>query len=190
MKRVLAFSLVVIAVIIGGWYLFLGRPAEIRLQSLEKEISTEKKKMGTYRVALARFDERIKEYNQLHSTIVDYQVSFSGRDEVVALYHVLDSLCHRPGYHLDEITPSLEEVVRFLREWAQSDSTITIPIRIKISGNYRSLAQLVQEVEQSEYFSRLVFCRLSGSEDIYPQCALDVTFIAGLSNRLEMFDFE
>jgi hypothetical protein len=167
-----------------------GRPMQLRIAKTEKRIAAETKKLNAYQEALVRFDDRIREYNELHSSIENGKAVFSGKDEVFALYKTLGSLCHQPGYHLDEITPSVEEVIQFLREWARSDSTITIPIRIKAEADYTLLADLIKAVEQSEYFNRLTFCRLRGSDKLYPQCALDLTFIAGLDNRLEMFDLE
>jgi len=190
MKRTIIFSLMIFAVIIGGWYLLLGQPAKARVATIEKDIFAERRKLGAYRVALARFDEMIKEYNRLNTSFDEYPVSFSGKDEVVSLYQVLDSLCHQPGYNLKEITPSLEDVIQFLREWAQSDSTITIPIRVKIEASYSSLAQLIEAVEESKYFNRLTFCRLNGSDNLYPDCSLDLIFVASLGNRMEMFDLE
>jgi len=190
MRRTLIISLVVIVAIMGGWYLSMGRPIKNRLTEIAKKIGAEDKKVAAYQDALSRFEDQIKEYNQLNSTLDQHPISFSGKDEVINIYHVLDSLCHQPGYRLNEITPSVEEVISFLRQWARSDSTITIPIRIKIEADYRSLAQLVKEVEKSKYFDHLKFCRLYGSQDLYPRCGLDLIFVAGLSNRLEMFDLE
>jgi hypothetical protein len=190
MKRTLILSIIAVVIIAGGWYLTWGQPLMTRIVAIDADISVEEKKLTAYREALMRFDERIKEYNRLHTKINDNPVIFSGRDEVVTLYHALDSLCHQPGYKLEEITPSLEEVIQFLREWAQSDSLISIPLRIKIRATYRSLAQLVMAIEESRYFSHLTFCRLYGSDEMYPYCALDVAFMAGLSNRQEMFGFE
>ena len=190
MRQTILLSLMVLAVIVGGWYFLLGHPTQTRLTNMEEEITAESRKLGAYRVALSRFDEMIKEYNRLNTSLDQYPVSFSGKDEVVSLYHDLDSLCHQPGYQLNEITPSLEEVIQFLRDWAQSDSTMTIPIRVKIEGSYKSLAQLIEAIEESKYFNRLSLCRLNGSDNLYPDCSLDLIFVAGLGNRMEMFDFE
>lgn len=190
MKRTLIKSLIAAVCIIGGWYLAWGRPAMMRISTVEKNIAAEEKKLTTYREGLLRFEEQIREYQRLHAEMTDNPVMFSGRDEVVALYHALDSICHQPGYRLEEITPSLEDVIRFLRKWTQSDTLISIPLRIKIRATYRSLAQLVKVIEESRYFNHLSFCRLYGSDEMYPYCALDVAFMAGLSNRKERFDFE
>jgi hypothetical protein len=190
MKRTLPFSLVMIAVIIGGWYFMMGKPTKARIAVLQKDIRTESKKLSAYRDALTRFNDRIKEHERLNLTIEDSPLLFSGKDEVISLYHELDSLCHQPGYELHEITPSLDEVIQFLREWAQSDSMVTIPIRIKMEATYRSLANLIKAIEESRYYQHLKICRIYGTEDLYPRCHFDVTFIAGLNNRLELFDLE
>jgi hypothetical protein len=190
MKRTTLISLALVAVIIGGWYLTLGKPIKARIADLTKKVAAEDKKLAAYRDALAQFNDRIDEYNGMQTEPKSKAVIFSGRDEVVTLYHDLDSLCHQPGYRLDEITPSVDEVISFLREWERSDSTINIPIRIRIDADYRSLASLIEALEKSKYFERLSTCRLRGSENLFPRCDVDVTFIAGLSNRLEMFDLE
>ena len=190
MRHTLIISLIVIIAIMGGWYLSLGRPATDHIARLDKEIHAEAGKLKAYQEALASFNDRIQEYNRIDSVLERQSIPYSGKDEVIALYHVLDSLCHRPGYKLNEITPSVEEVIRFLRQWTRADSTISIPIRIKIEADYKILARLVKEIERGEYFENLRDCRVYGSETLYPRCGLDLTFVAGLTNRLEMFDLE
>jgi hypothetical protein len=190
MKRILIISPVLLAVIVGGWYLFWGHSIQVRIDRTEKRIQAEQKKLRTYHEALTRFEDRIREYSRLHSAIETEMKSFSGKDEVIALYKTLDSMCSQPGYRLGEITPSVEEVIQFLREWARADSTITVPIRIKAEADFRLLAQLVRAIEENECFNGLASCSVRGSDELYPECSIDMTIIAGLGNRMEMFDFE
>ena len=68
MKRVLFISVFLMAVIIGGWYMFVGRPIQGRIAEADMKIGTEEKKLKSYHQALARFEDRIKEYNQFHIT--------------------------------------------------------------------------------------------------------------------------
>lgn len=190
MSRAVAYPMAVVILILGGWYLLWARPMDARMAGWNDAIRTEELKLTAYRQALTRFNEHIEEYNRLHAIAEKTPPVFSAADEITALYQALDSLCHRPGYRLEEITPSLDEVIRFLRQWPHSDSTASIPIRLRVRAAYRPLAQILEMLEQSKYFQRVTFCRVSGSDELYPQCALDLAFRAGLNNRLEMFNLE
>jgi len=175
----------------GGWYFSLGKPMAESMKEIENQICAEDQKLTTYQEALARSHEQIEAFhkhkNESHNRPV---IPFSGEDEMIALYTALDSLCHEPGYNLHEITPSLEETIRFLRQWARADTSLSMPIRIKIDSGYRRLARLIESIEAHRYFNRMQACRLYGSDQLYPDCALDVSFTARLGNRMELFDLE
>ena len=66
----------------------------------------------------------------------------------------------------------------------------SIPIGIKIEGRYRALYDLMETIENSVYFDHLVGCRISGNEELYPDCQLELSFIAGLYNRKGILDLE
>jgi hypothetical protein len=185
---VIAFFLVL--AIPGAWYVFWGKSLANERCELNKQIQAEQQKLSTYRMAMARFNNKIEEFRHLNSDSKRPATPFSGENEVIGLYESLDSLCRQPEYRLDEITPSLEETIRYLRQWANSDSTLSMPIRIKINGDFRSLSRLIQTVERHRNFMRMDDCRIHASEQLYPDCTLDFTFIAGLGNRMELFGHE
>lgn len=184
MKRTVLISVILAVLIAGGWYVGFNRPAGVAIKSLRQQVQAEYQKLDTYRTCLTGIDNIIREVDSLNAAIGTDDRAFSGRDEVVILYRMIDSLCDRPQYTLEEITPSLEEVIRFLREWDSAESAVYIPIRIKILGPYRPLAELVGKVENGPYFDRLEFCRLAGSEKLYPDCRLELGFVAGLYNKM------
>jgi len=190
MRRTAIYSAMALVAIVGAWYLLWGRPLEHRVIMIKNSLRAEDDRLATYREALGRFENQMKDLRALNSAIDSGSVSFSGQDEIIALYSSLDSLCRRPEYQLEEITPSLQEMIRFLRQWSQSDSALSVPIRIKINGPFQPLAGLVKAVEGSRYFRRLDMCRMYGSDQLYPLCGLDLTFVAGLSHRMELFGHE
>jgi Tfp pilus assembly protein PilO len=190
MKKTLTFILLMLLAIPGGWYLFFGRALNAQSDLVKKEIAATEAKIAQFAAAMRNIEKHFDDYRRLNAVIADRQSSFSGRDEVVGLYRALDSLCHRRGYDKAEITPSLEQVIRFLREWARADSSVSIPISIRVEGSYRDLAELVAAVEQSPHFDHLDRCHLYGSERMAPRCGLDLTYVARLDNRMEFLDRE
>lgn len=190
MKKATLWILIALLAVPGGWYYFIGRSLAARTASLEKATIAVDTRIVHYANVLRNVEESMDEYRRLNAIFAGRQVSFSGKDEVVGLYHALDSLCRQPGYDGAEITPSLEQVIRFLREWAQADSAVSIPISIRVNGSYNDLATLVEAVEQSRHFDHLALCRVNGSKQLYPRCGLDLTYFAKLDNRMELFDRE
>lgn len=190
MRKAGVIAVLLVLAIPGAWYILWGKSLTQERRELNKQILVEQQELATYRVVLARFNTDIDKYRSMKSDSERPTTPFSGEDEIIGLYESLDSLCSQPGYRLEEITPSLEETIRYLRQWANSDSTLSMPIQIKINGNFRSLARLIGTVERHRNFLRVDDCRIHASEQLHPDCALDLTFIAGLGNRTELFGHE
>lgn len=190
MRKASLTAVFLVLAIPSAWYVFWGKSLANERRELERQIQAEQQKLSTYRMAMTRFNTKIDELQRLNSDSKRSTTPSSGENEVIGLYESLDSLCRQPGYQLDEITPSLNETIRYLRQWAISDSTLSMPIRIKINGNFRSLAGLIQSVERHRNFLRMDDCRIHASEQLYPDCNLDMTFIARLGNRMELFGHE
>jgi len=190
MKNQIGIALAIFVIIFGAWFVMFERPARARIDGLRTEINAADHKLETYRVGLNSLGTRSQEYDSLYHAVLSTQASFSGEEEVTALYQLLDSLCHQDSFILDEITPSLEEVIAFFRTWQSSSRRVNLPIRIKIRGEYRPLANLVKTVESSRFYDGIIACSVQGSEELYPNCYLDFAFTAGLNNRLEILDSE
>jgi len=44
----------------------------------------------------------------------------------------------------------------------------------------------VETVEKANYFDRPTIMQMRGSAELYPECALDFSFVANLGKRLEI----
>ena len=143
----------------------IGKPAEARIKEHQSALIVEKQKLDAYQIALSSIDNLIEENRKIHNALSDANTGFSGQDEVINLYHALDSICNQPGYKLKEITPSLKNVIKFLREWKSSESIVYLPINIKIKGKYRNLVKLTKEIENNLYFHHLSKCHFLASDE-------------------------
>lgn len=190
MKKTIGISAAIIILLVGGYYLSRGRMSSDEIGRLSNQIAREAGKLETYHAALKTIDVRHAEFLNLRHSLAAFGGDESGEDEIIYLYRSIDSLCRLPEYKLDEITPSLEAVILFFRKWKGDEAVIDIPIQIKINGPYRPLAKLVERIEQSDYFSRIEYCRVKGDNNLYPDCAMEIKFIAGLTNHTGMFGFE
>lgn len=191
MIKLTIIGTVIMLLCLAGFYLFIGKPADSRIKSLNDELFRESKKLEAYHACLANIDNLLKENQLLYSSIGNAGSSnFSGEDEVIALYQALDSLCNRPGYKMEEITPSLEEVIQFLRKWDNAESIVYLPMSVKIHAEFDDIVKLCKEIEQSVYFHHLTESHVHGSERLYPDCYFNLAFVAGLSNRMGLFSLE
>ncbi len=190
MKKLLIISTVMAVVLFGGWFMMIGKPTEARINGRQGALFADKQKLKAYQTALASIDNLIKENKKIYAAINNANAGFSGENEVINLYQTLDSICNQPDYKLDEITPSLKEVIVFLREWKSAESKVYLPINIKIRSSYKNLTQLTKEIENNLYFHHLTECHIMASNEYYPDCLLNISFKAGLSNRLGLFGIE
>lgn len=181
---------VIVTSLSTGWYFMFNNPAEAKIATLRLNVETAENKLRVYHEALRQIDEYLNQFDSLQAALIESGSSLSGTDEVITLYRFLDSLCGGQQYTLEEISPSLEEVIHFLKEWKKSESLAYIPIQIKIKARYIDLAELIEVIEASTCFDHLLSCRITGYPDLYPYCHLELVFSAGLFNRLGMFDFE
>ena len=190
MMRTIITATIIIIAIMGVWQTVFHKPLEARMDLQRINIEAERRKLESYRNALAQLPYQKTEYDSVCAVLGLNDVTFSGQDEVVSLYKALDSVCHLPEYKLEEITPSLDEVIQFLRKWESAEARVYIPITIQIEGDFVSLIRLTKNLEESAYFDRLTTAKISGSEELFPDCRLNIAFVAGLNNRLGMLDLE
>lgn len=190
MKKTIVTSLVIAAAVFGAWYTLLQKPAQARTETLKQEIFTQERKLAAYNAALSSITHKMQEYDSTCTELGLDEITYSGEDEVISLYRTMDSLCHQPGYTLEEITPSLDEVIQFLRKWESAEARVYIPINIKIKGDFGDLASLVADIENHAYFDHLENTKVTGSDELYPDCRLDIAFVAGLNNRMGMLGSE
>lgn len=183
MIRSLVTTLGIFLIVLIAWQVLLNKPLDRRIEISLGEIDLTEKKLTAYRVALHTIDRQMAEYRSLYDSYGLDSAAYTGHDEVVMLYRSLDSLCRQDGYDLIEITPSLMEVISFLRKWDSGQAVVEIPIRMRITGKYRALAQLVGQIERHDAFKHLTQCRVDGTDESYPDCLMDVAFVAGLTNR-------
>ncbi|MFH1701489.1 MAG: hypothetical protein ABIE07_12995 [Candidatus Zixiibacteriota bacterium] len=190
MIKLTVTGIAILLLFLGSFYLFIGRSADNRISLLNDELFRENKKLRAYHSSLANIDYLLAENQKIYSTIGNIGSNYSGEDEVIMLYRALDSLCHRPSYKLEEITPSLEEIIQFMRKWDNSESIVYLPISIKIRGEFEDITRFCEEIEQSVYFHHLAESHIIGSEGLYPDCHFKLAFVAGLSNRMGLFSLE
>jgi hypothetical protein len=191
MIKLTLIGIAILFLCLGGFHLFIGKPADIRIKSLNDGLDRESKKLEAYHSCLGNIDNLLKENQLIYSSIGNIESpNFSGEDEVIMLYRTLDSLCNRPGYQLEEITPSLKEVIQFLRKWDNAESIVYLPMSLKIRGDFEDIVRLCDEIEQSVYFHYFTESHVIGSEKLYPDCYFNLAFMAGLSNRMGLFSLE
>jgi Tfp pilus assembly protein PilO len=190
MKKQMIVAPLIMVLVIAAWYLVWCRPQLERQGQISQQIAEQQKTVIAYRTALAHYQQWKNEYRQMYAQLDTSGAVFAGKEEVVSLYLTLDTLCRQAAIHLDEITPSLEELIRYLRECEKTDSAITVTMRLKVRGEYRSLAGIVETVEKANYFDRPATMQMHGSDELNPECALDFSFVANLGKRLETADHD
>lgn len=190
MKKTVIISLLVAVAILSSWYFVLARPMQARINGLRDEVTAQQKTVTTFRECLSTLNIQMERYVELSSIQMASEQPFSGATQVGMLYHLLDSLCSGREYHLEEITPSLSEVLQFLRDWENSKTTVFVPINIKIQGQYEDLAYLMETLEENQYFDHLISFRMTGNLGQYPNCLMELSFAAGLDNRREILGLD
>ena len=190
MKNTKIICFLVLTVVALAWYTMLHLPGMARLDTLYSEIGVEEQKLLNSQQALVYFAPSMEKYDKLRTLARQHGVYLSGPEEAIALYQALDALCSQPGLDLEEITPSLEEMIKFQRERQNGNSVASVPIRIKIQGRYKRLVGLIETIERHPYFDNWLTTQINGSEQYYPNCLLQAAFAAKLGKSMEVAGLE
>lgn len=186
MKKAPALYGLVLTIGFCLWYLLYSVPLSRHEALLKSEIRSLEQRQAVAEAALASIDSHRDDIRNLFNSLDTLGGIFSGTGKVISIYYMLDSLCRQAPVRLEEISPSVEETVRFLRDAQQTDSSVTVTIRIKSRGDFFALGRLVTDIEQMRFCGRITYCRIQGSDELYPYCSLDFAFVAHLGRRLEM----
>jgi len=190
MRREKITALVILNVIAICWYLFLHLPGQARLDKAYNELLSSNQTLVNYQQALKYFASGVKRHNHDQIDAINKKHRFAGTDEVVALYESLDSLCNQPEFKLEEITPSLEEMIEYQRQQQQGRSAASVPIRLKLDGRYEKLAELIAKIENHPHFDHWLTTQIMGSKTLYPSCKLHIAFVARLDYFMEVAGVE
>ena len=168
------------AIILIGWHFTLEKKAINRQQNLRSQITETEKRLFVRQAQLAGLEILIDKYSRLHDLVVTQETPYSGVDEIIDYYKRIYNTCSGPEYHLEEITPSLDQLITFLRQWQNRDSHPDIPFDIKVSGEYVDLAKLMETIENDYSFHRLQGLKIKAQEQSYPDCYMELSFAAYL----------
>jgi hypothetical protein len=168
------------------WYLMLWKPLQAREYALAAAITTAEAKTVSYQRALGELESLLDRHRELLRK-ESMSETVSGKEQVVAMYALLDSLGSTSNLRLLEITPSVSELIAYLRTWNSAQSALTVPVRMNLEGRYQALGQLVGVLEGQGFFRGLRHCQLNGSADLYPNCRMEITFDVNLTNRMGLF---
>lgn len=183
-------ALVILIVIAIGWYLFFHLPGQDRLDKAYDDLKSANQKLINYQQALKYFASGAKKHNPDYFDTINKKHPFANSDEVVALYESLDSLCNQPEFKLEEITPSLEEMIEYQRQRQKGNSAAPVPIRLKLDGRYEMLGELIGKIENHPHFDHWLTAQIMGSKTLYPGCKLQIAFVARLDYFMEVAGIE
>jgi Tfp pilus assembly protein PilO len=165
-------------------YVVSEQPARARISALTAELAAEETKVDAFRQELIRLQPLIARRNAEAATVARQLPGSEAFDRVSALYNVLDSLGRRDGLRVEEITPSIEETVRYFTEAGAGNRIV--PIQITVRGAYRSLAGLTAAVEKNPYWDHLLSLQVMGGPELSPDCRLVLSFAADVNQRVEV----
>ncbi len=147
------------------------------ISQLRTQAASEDARLASYQATLASVSATLDRMKLVQSDRL-----FSSRDQVTRLYRVVDSLCNTDGLQLDEITPSLEETIAFLKQDHRPGIRARIPVQITVRGKYSSLARLSDNIQKLEHYRETSRCQVSGSRGMYPQCLMILGFLASVES--------
>ncbi len=185
MNRTAVIPAIVVISLLCLSYLVQERPAMARIGALQAQIEVADARQETDQQNLVQLQTLLGRMPEPKPNQRAGLAEVPGLDRVGLLYHLLDSLAARDGNRLEEITPSLEETIRFLAQKSSDTTTLLLPVSLTIRGRYQNLAELVGRLEHSPYWGKLLLLNLTGAAEIQPDCRLTVTFAANLSDWQE-----
>ena len=185
MKKTALVSAIMAAALFCGAYFGSERPARNRIQTLKAELMAEETRVEQYRHNLVLLQSLITQRRDDSLPNASNRTAPAAMDRISALYRLLDSLGQGEGFQVDEITPSIEETVRYFAGGGDGSGCQIVPIQMTIRGRYRRLADLVAAVETNPYWDHLLSLQVAGTPDLAPDCRLTISFAADLNRSWE-----
>jgi hypothetical protein len=185
MNRTVIIPVLMAAVLTCATYFVSERPARHRIQALQAELTGEEAKVEGYRRELTGLQALIvRQKEDIVRRTADHMGS-AAIDRVSVLYRLLDSLGRQDGLRVEEITPSIEETVRYFTGGGDGSGNRIVPIQMSVRGGYRSLANLAAAVEKNRYWDHLLALLVAGAPDLSPDCRMTISFAADLNRQQE-----
>jgi Tfp pilus assembly protein PilO len=186
MKKTAIVSAVVVAALFCGAYFGFERPARHRLQMLSADLAGEEIRTEQARQDLTQLQALIARHRADSVTAAAVKrTSPATMDHISALYRMLNRLGQGEGLRVEEITPSIEETVRYFAGGGDGSGSQMIPIQMTVRGRYRRLAELVSAVETNPYWDHFLSMQVAGSPELAPDCRLTLSFAADVNRTRE-----
>ncbi|MDD4051190.1 MAG: hypothetical protein PHR28_04730 [candidate division Zixibacteria bacterium] len=181
MKKTAIASAVLVATLFCAVYFGSERPAHHRIQTLRAELTAEETQVEQYRRDLVLLQTLITQHKVDSAIASPSRTAPAAIDHISALYRLLDSLGQGEGLQVEEITPSIEETVRYFAGGGDGSGSQIVPIQMTIRGRYRCLADLVAAVETNPYWDHFLSMQVAGVPELAPDCRLTISFAADLN---------
>lgn len=186
MNRTMIVPALLAVALAAGVYVVSERPARARMQILKADLATEETAVEAYRRELTGLQPLIARRDAITAETERHQPGREAFDRVSALYNALDSLARGNRLRVEEITPSVEETVRYFTEPGAGAGNRIVPIQMTVRGEYRCLADLTAVVEKFPAWDHLLSLYVTGGPDLSPNCRLVLSFAANVNAPMEV----
>ena len=94
------------------------------------------------------------------------------------LFDELIQKSSRYGIVVNEITPSVEELIALNKTLVENNQPLHLDIAIKMKANTISSGKLIRDIESQNYYKGFNFCRINNSDMNDPNSDIHYSFKA------------
>jgi len=178
-KQYAALALGTCVVCLGALFAFIS-PTINQLRAIETETIALNSKLSGYLRSLDMINAYIARRDSLDQRRVELTARLYARDDVLALIDRLKDLANTSGVTVQEISPSVIELLALNDSPPVKGVPQQVNISLRVSGGAFAAGSLLKELEQESYFVDLLTMHIVGRDQGHEPADYVFTFRAQL----------
>ena len=147
------------------WFFLAYKPMASKKESLETSVD----KMSHQRDNIQHIIEELPHYletrKELSIKINDINSRLYTKNNVLALFALLDEEAMKRALSVLEITPPVEELLLLNTVVRESDKLLYLNINLKLEGSYTDFGRFTRFIEHASFFRGINHCQITNSPD-------------------------
>ncbi len=148
-KRKTLYSIVVLMlVVVAGWFLFSYQPNKSRLNELNRQLDTASDKVNQARTAQINLNKVRNAYEKKRRNLNEARNRFITRDELSEVTDQMDRMAHRHNLSIEDFAPKLD---RYFSD--KNDEKVSIlPADIIVRGGYLDIGRFIESWDRLPFY--------------------------------------
>ena len=165
MNKQLAIYSVLGIVMLAVWFFAGLLPYSNQYLVIDNQATEAKHNLADFQQTILILPEFVNTRNELAERKAELNSSLYTKDNLINLFEKFYLLADKNQVQIVEITPPLEELLRFNRILPDSMGLMFLNISLRVDGNYQDFGRLVSALEEEPFYRGPNHCNIVGTYD-------------------------